>query len=197
MDDSGNINVNFDTTHLDSLQADFFVGPNYGASPISPGEWRDKIIYLKVNIVAEDGTTIPQNKGGSLTYGGQTFFRTRIPPCPDRSVATTALDLPGEFLTAPFRFYNSPNYDNVFVSQDTQTASITAAYTGATARSGTGEEILGTTYQINSFNQRSVAATRWRLTLFAPPTGWNITKLKDIELIVRHHSSARIAPVCN
>jgi hypothetical protein len=205
MDASGNINIDFDTTHLDTLKADFFVGPNYTAASVAPGEWRDKIIYLKVNIIATDGTSIPQNKAGAITYGGQTFFRTRIPPCPDRSVRLPSgspngvipTDLPGEFLTAPFRFYNSPNFDNAFLSQDTQTVNITAAYTGATARSPTGEEILGFTYQVNAFNQRSVAATRWRLTLFAPLTGWDVTKIKDIELIVRHHSSGRLAPICN
>ncbi len=184
-------------TQLDTLQADFFVGPNYTASSVAPGEWRDKIVYLKVNIIAEDGTSIPQNRAASLTYGGQTFSRTRIPPCPDRSVATTGLDIRGEFLTAPFRFYASPNYDNVFVSQDSQTVNVTAAYTGATAKSPTGEEILGSTYQINAFNQRSVATTRWRLTLFAPSAGWDVSKLKDIEIIVRHHSSGRLAPICN
>lgn len=204
MDNNGNLNIDFNTTDLNTLQADFFVGPNYTTTAVAPGEWRDKIVYLKVNIIAEDGTTIPQNKAGALSYGGQTFFRTRIPPCPDRSVhlpagtpdGITPTDLPGEFFTAPFRYYASANYNNIFTSQDTQNQSITAAYTGASAKSATGEEILGSTYQINSFNQRSVAATRWRLTLFAPPAGWDVSKLKDIEIIVRHHSSARLAPTC-
>ena len=110
MDSAGNINIDFDTTHLDTRQADFFVGPNYTASSVAPGEWRDKIVYLKVNIIAEDGTTIPQNRAGSLSYGGQTFFRTRVPPCPDRSVnlppgtpdGVTPTEIPGEFWTAPF-----------------------------------------------------------------------------------------------
>ena len=188
MDANGNINIDFNTTHLDTLQADFFVGPNYTASSVSPGEWRDKIVYLKVNITAEDGTPIPQNKAAAITSGGQTFFRTRIPPCPDRSVnlppgspdGLTPTDFPGEFLTAPFRFYNSPTYNNVFVSQDTQTVNVTAAYTGATAKSSTGEEILASTYQVNAFNQRSVTTTRWRLTLYAPLLGWDVNKLKDI-----------------
>lgn len=200
LDGSGNLVIDFDTTQLDTRQADFFIGPNYSTSPMSPGEWRDKIVYLKVNIVATDGTTIPANYSGSLTYGGQTFFRTRIPPCPDRSVnlpAGEVQDIPGEFLTAPFRFFSSANYDNVFVSQDTQTSPITAAYTGATAKSPTGEEILGETYQVNAFNQRSVAATRWRLILIAPPGGWDLSKITDIELIVRHNSSIRLAPICN
>lgn len=204
VDNNGNLNIDFNTTHLDTLQADFFVGPNYTTTTVAPGEWRDKIVYLKINIIATDGTPIPQNKAGALSYGGQTFFRTRIPPCSDRSVQLSAgtpdgitpTDIPGEFFTACFRYYASANYNNVFTSQDTQNQSITVAYTGASAKSPTGEEILGSTYQINSFNQRSVAATRWRLTLFAPPAGWDVSRLKDIEIIVRHHSSARLEPVC-
>ena len=204
MDASGNLNIDFDTTHLDNLQADFFVGPNYTSSPIAPGEWRDKIIYLKFNIVATDGTPIPQNVAGSISYGGQTFFRTRIPPCPNRSVnlpagsadGLTPTEVPGEFVTAPFQLFYSKNYNNLFLSRDTQNQSVTVAYTGATAKSPTGGEILGNTYQNNSFNQRSVAATRWRLTLFAPPTGWDVTKFKDIEIIVNHASSDRLDPTC-
>jgi hypothetical protein len=197
MDANGNINIDFDTTQLESQQADFFVGPNYTTDPITPGEWRDKIVYLKVNIIATDGSEIPKNIGGNLTYGGQTFFRTRIPPCPDRTVGSSTEDIPGEFVTTPFRYYDSPTYNNVFVSANAQTQNITAAYTGTTAKSPTGEEILAQTYQINAFNQRSVAATRWRLTLIAPPTGWDVSKIKDIELLVRHRSSARSSPICN
>jgi hypothetical protein len=153
-----------------------------------------------VNIVAEDGTTIPQTKPGSLTYGGNTFTRTRIPPCANRTRPTNAPTKPeapdifAEFTVAPFRFYNSVNYNDVFLSADTQSTSIEMAYTGATARSPTGEEILGSTFQINAFNQRSVAATRWVLTI--NPGQVDVSKLKDIEIIVKHRFSDRVAPVC-
>jgi hypothetical protein len=126
------------------------------------------------------------------------FFRTRMPPCVDRSYQFTQAntnDIPGEFFTAPFRFYFSAQYDNLFTARDFQTATISVAYTGATAISPTGEEILGSTYQVNDFNQRSVATSSLTLTLFAGQV--DIEKIKDIELIVRHHSSARVAPICN
>ncbi len=193
-DASGNITIRLDTARLAGLHGNFFVPPTYTTSSVFPGEWRDKILYLKVNIVAEDGTPIPQTVPGGLTYGGQMFFRTRIPPCPDRTVVTNALDLPGEFFTAPFRYYTSANYNNAFTFTDTQTASIGMAYTGATAISPTGEEILGSTFQINDFNQRSVATSRLELTLFAGTL--DINKINDIEIIVRHSSSARLAPTC-
>jgi hypothetical protein len=178
---------------LAGLNGTFFVGPNCSTAPVSPGEWRDKIVYLKVNLVAEDGSTIPQTKAGSLSYGGQMFFRTHIPPCLDRSVPASSIDFPGEFITAPFRYYFSANYNNLFTPQDSQTQSIPIAYTGATAVSPTGEEILGSTFQINSFNQRSVATTSLTLTIFAGQV--DISKIKDIEMIVRHHSSARFPPI--
>jgi hypothetical protein len=194
MDSDGHIVIKIDTASLAGLHGNFFVPPTYTAHSVFPGEWRDKIVYLKVNIVAEDGTHIPQTVPGGLTYGGQMFFRTRIPPCPDRTVVSSALDLPGEFFTAPFRYYTSATYNNAFTSTDTQTASIGMAYTGATAISPTGEEILGSTFQINDFNQRSVATSRMELTLFAGTL--DINKVKDIELIFRHSSSARLAPTC-
>jgi hypothetical protein len=197
-DNAGNIVIPINTVNLAGLNGNFFVGPNYSGATIAPGEWRDKIVYLKVNVVAEDGTTIPRTIGGSLSYGGQMFFRTRMPPCVDRSYQFTQAntnDIPGEFFTAPFRFYFSAQYDNLFTARDYQTATISVAYTGATAISPTGEEILGSTYQVNDFNQRSVATSSLTLTLFASQV--DIEKIKDIELIVRHHSSARVAPICN
>ncbi len=48
--------------------------------------------------------------------------------------------------------------------------------------------------QINGFNQRSVAATRWVLTI--NPNEVDISKLKDIEIIIKHRFSDRVAPVC-
>jgi hypothetical protein len=194
-DTGGNIVIPINTVNLAGLKGTFFVGPNYSGATVAPGEWRDKIVYLKVNLVGEDGTTIPQTKGGSLTYGGQMFFRTRVPPCLDRSVNVTALDIPGEFITAPFRYYFSVQYNNLFTFQDSQTQSIPIAYTGATAVSPSGEEILGSTYQVNSFNQRSVATSALTLTVFAGQV--DINKIKDIEIIIRHHSSSRLSPVCN
>ncbi len=195
MDASGNIVISIDTSSLAGLHGNFFVGPAYTANSIFPGEWRDKIVYLKVNIIAEDGNTAsPKTVGGGLRYGGQMFFRTRIPPCPDRRVVTSSVDLPGEFLTAPFRFYSSPTYNNAFTSTDTQSASVVMAYTGSSAKSNTGEELLGSTFQINDFNQRSVATSRLELTLLAGSV--DINKIKDIELIIRHSSSARLAPAC-
>lgn len=209
LDNGGNLNIDIDTSNLDQVLTDFFVGPNYTVNPLAPGEWRDKIVYIKVNIIAKDGTTIPANIGGALTYGGQTFFRTRIPPCPDRSVnlppgsadGVTPTDLPGEFMTAPFRFYSSASYNNVFASTDSQTQNLTASYLGTTAKGISGDETIGQTYQFNSFNQYSVAATRWRLSLFpplfSPHSGvWDINQFKDIELIIKHKSSNRLAPLC-
>ena len=204
LDNGGNLNVDFSTADLDAVLTDFFVGPNYSVSPLAPGEWRDKIVYIKVNIIAKDGTSIPQTIAGALTYGGQTLFRTRIPPCVDRTVhlpdgsanGATPTDLPGEFMTAPFRYYTSASYNNVFSATDAQTQNITASYLGASAKGPNGEETIGQTYQFNSFNQYSVAATRWRLSLFPPLTGWDVSQIEDIELVIKHKSSARLAPVC-
>ena len=127
---------------LEDLNGNFFRGPDYlGNGTVVPGKWRDKIVYVKVNMISEDGMPIPQTRLGSLTYGGNTFVRTRVPPLGNRLTPTNApispeaKDFPAEFTVAPFRFYSSVNYNDVFVSADTQGTSIDMAYTGATARS--------------------------------------------------------------
>ena len=195
-DPNGNIVINIDTVQLAGLDGSFFIPPNYSTTPLSPGEWRDKIVYLKVNIIADDGDfSDPKSKPGSLTYGGQMFFRTRIPPCPLSPGVTSTNDLPGEFFTAPFRYYSSANFDNAFTYQSSQTQNIPIAYTDRSAVTSTGDEILGPSFQINNFNQRSVATTELALTIFAS-ANLDVSKIRDIELIVRHSSSARLAPIC-
>jgi len=48
--------------------------------------------------------------------------------------------------------------------------------------------------KIYAFNQLSVAATRWVLTI--NPDQVDISKLKDIEIIIKHRFSDRVAPIC-
>ena len=221
-DQDGAICVPFNTALLQDIEG-LFRGPEYSSTGNinSGGQWRDKIIYVKFNIIAEDGPISgpggfqPLIVNGAAGYGGLTIFRTRVVPCAgifDRLTQNSAatqvngeyIDLPGEFFVQPYRFYQSENLDNVFQVRDENTATGPSfAYSGRTARASgadpTQEDILGGTFQINDFRELSVAATRWSLKINAnqpnlPGQVVDIDKIEDIELIIRHRASSRILP---
>lgn len=196
-DASGFIRIPINTAVLE-LDDNFFRGPDYFANgTVNPGVWRNRILSVKVNIIATDGLAVPFPRQGSLTYGGNTFDRTRRPLRPDRSRPSTGTgsirDIAGEFTTAPFRYWESNNFDNLFVPRDRQLTSITIAYSGASARNNTtGEDVLGDTYRNVAFAQRSVAATGWELIFNTNSV--DPAKIVDIELIIRHRHSDRAQP---
>jgi hypothetical protein len=149
---NGAIEIVIDTTELEIGQ--LFAGAKYTFSPpnstnlvdVDSGLYRDKLNWIAVHFVFKEGSfvksslvpAIPGNNGidGSMSYGGITKFRTRIPPYPDlapgvpddASDATidptneildpqTGLpvplpvqvrkDFPGEFLAVPFRYFQN------------------------------------------------------------------------------------------
>ena len=199
-DANGFFRIPIDTVKLEDHNGNFFRGADYFADgSVAPGLWRDKIVSVKVNLIATDGTSVPQTFNASLTYGGNTFQRTRRPLKADRTRPNPAtanpqiFDIGGEFTVAPFRLWTSNNFDNLFRSEDAQTTSITGAYTGATARTVTGEDVLADTFKNVAFAERSVAATRWILTINPDPR-ITVARIKDIELIIRHRYSDRAQP---
>jgi hypothetical protein len=212
-DIAGNIVIPFNTAILQDIQG-LFSGPTYGptGAVIGTGQWRDKIIYVKVNIVAQDGPVPgpggvqPRIINGSLTYGGQNYFRTRVVPggtpalYVSRPSNAEPEDQTGEFTVNTFRNYTSPKLDNVFVTQDSLNGTGSFAYSALTARASsadlTQEDNLGPTFQFNDFRELSVASTGWVLTIFAaqPNQIINLDRIQDIELIIRHRSFSRISP---
>lgn len=203
-DANGFVRIPINTAVLETVDGNFFRGPDYLADGIViPGVWRNKILSIKVNIIATDGGANPTSRPGSLIYGGNTFQRTRRPLRADRSRPSTGTgsirDIAGEFTTAPFRYWESNNFDNLFVPRDRQPTSIAIAYSGATARNNTtGEDVLGDTFRNVAFAQRSVAATGWELIFDtdAPVASQSVdpNKITDIELIIRHRYSDRAQP---
>jgi hypothetical protein len=209
---NGRIAIEFSTV-LEIGQ--FFKGPDYtDLNNIVPGLYRDKIVRLAVHFVFENGSmvngslvpSIPGNNGidGSITYSGNTFFRTRVPPAPDRSAGTTGpggnsipnsdqlrADFPGEFIVAPFRYYQDTNFTGIFDVFDKQTAS--AKYAFSTQSVETPEVVdridADTGFQITSFKERSVAATRWVLAIDS--NQFVIDDLVDIQIIIDHQAFER------
>lgn len=214
-DQDGSIVIPFNTALLQDIES-LFIGPEYSSTGNinSQGQWRDKIHYVKVNIIADDGPVgdvgglQPARVAGAISYGGLTMFRTRVVPRPgllDRLTLPTNADpfrdRPGEFVVRPFRHYSSENLDNVFNAANSLLAPGTFAYTGRTARASSSdpsqEDVIGgSTFRFNDFNELSVAATRWTLRILAnqPNQTVDVNRIRDIELIIRHQASSRVLP---
>ena len=200
-----------------------------------PGTWRDKIVYLKVNIIDPTHTGSASEITGALSYGGMTISRTPIVPLPQigsrLTLPTSALqqslnryrsgpdpdsglvetetytqftDLPGEFITAPFRHFvptfnfdgQTRNIDKLFQASNVQTATAPIAYWHTALHDTiaqnptTVSDPLPSDFQIDDFAELSVVATDW--SLFIPFSGklssGDLSKIKDIEILVRHRA---------
>jgi hypothetical protein len=207
LDTNGNLSIPFSTAFknqiVDRVDGNFFRGASYDETGniTDPGFWREKIEYVKVNIVAADAPALPANLSGSLTYGGTMYFHTRVPPRSDRSIAGLNLDdAPGELLVAPFRYWVSPDFSANFVPVSEHTPSIPVAYSQSTAviQGSNGiQDNLGSTYQVNAFTGRSIAASGWKFRI--PRINNNgfvvdVDNIDDIELIIAFKHSDRVAP---
>jgi hypothetical protein len=203
---SGDIVIPFSTVFPnqpdDQGDGFFFRGATYDAAGIctDQGFWREKIEYVKVNVIASDASSTPATYSGVLTYGGTTYFHTRVPPRVDRSVGGLAIDdAPGELLCTPFRFWVSPDFSlSGFEARPTQIVPLGFAYADTSAFvSGTDPDNLNPSYQVNDFQGRSIAASCWKLRLYRAQsngTRVNIDKIKDIEIIIAYKHSTRVDP---
>jgi hypothetical protein len=188
---------------VDRVDGNFFRGASYDEDGLitDPGFWREKIVYVKVNIVADNAPVTPSNLSGALTYAGTTYFHTRVPPRGDRSVAGLAPDdAPGELLAAPFRYWVSPDFSQNFVEQSQHVVSIPVAYnrsSGVVQGPGGVQDNLGTSFQVNAFAGRSIATSGWKLRIPRIQSGgFTVTpaNINDIELIIVYRHSDRILP---
>lgn len=186
----------------DQIDGNFFIGATYNQdNSIAPGFWREKIQYVKVNVIADDAPASPRPYAGNLTYGGTVYFRTRVPPCADRRVLGTTLeDQAGELMVSPFRFWVSPDFSQNFVAASEQTVSIPVAYGQNTGLNpGSGTDLLSDSYRINAFSGRSIAASGWKLRINKTQSdGRQVdpSRIRDIEIIIAYKHSDRVAPVC-
>jgi hypothetical protein len=202
---SGDLVIPFSTVFpnqaADRVDGNFFRGATYDASGncLDPGFWREKIEYVKVNVFASNAPSTPKNLSGGLTYGGATYFHTRVPPRSDRTVGGTATDdAPGELLVAPFRFWVSPDFSQNFIPQSQQIVSIPVAYSQSSAfMGGTTPDNLDSSFQVNAFTGRSIAASGWNLRIARLQSNGFVVDAKninDIEVIVAYKHSDRIFP---
>ncbi len=222
------ISIPVDTSQLEIGQ--LFAGPTYTYSPsnpdqlisISSGLYRDKIDWLAVHFVFKAGSfvngnavpSLPGNNGinGNMIYSGNTFFRTRVPPLPDRSpvelvnandakiasdesagLQIDRRDYSGEFVPTPFRYFQNTN-PAVFVFETFGVKDATSLeYIFSTQSAETpaveAEIQSNSGFQINDFKELSVATTGLLLNIEA--NQFRIEDLVDIELVVQHRAYTR------
>jgi hypothetical protein len=214
-DDFGNIVIPIDTTRLKNFST-LFPGPDFSdLSNPDQGAYRNKIETVAINIVADPSkdpsAIIPSGvngKNGRITYGGNTFFRTRVPICPDRTPAATApgdpiyspdTDFGSEFVIQPFRFYEDTNFTGTFELKSFQNISgMKFAYSGASANDNVAvlDRVLNPSFSFlrKELKERSVAATRWEIRINNGQL--DIDDILDIELIIQHNSYQRAQVIC-
>ncbi|MCF7730836.1 MAG: hypothetical protein K9N23_04075 [Akkermansiaceae bacterium] len=187
----------------DQVDGSFFRGATYDnatGAVTSPGFWREKIEYVKVKILTTGGSA-EALVGGSISYGGTTYFHTRVPPRSDRTVAGLAIDdAPGEMLVSPFRYWVAPDFSQNFVPTSTHlVTSENIPYTAtptAITYDGAGNGLDNAGPPIRAFGGRSIAASGWilRVNHVTGTTILDLSKIKDIEIIIAYKHSNRIPP---
>jgi len=183
IDRDNQVVLQIDTTSLAKTDGAFFIGPEYNDSlcVIQAGKWLDKIDWIKFNMVGSH----PERAftGGDFAYGGNTYVRTLVPPCPE-----TPLEIPGDWMVYPFRFFFTLDNGATWQSRDSQ------SFTPIMRFSQTSGEPPGSDYENRGLKERSVAASR--ITLRIPAAQVDIDNLDDIEIYVRHLFADRISPIC-
>ncbi len=205
----GNIVINFNTSILQNFDGNFFLGPNFSGIPQS-GNYRNKIVWTAVHMLKDGSegevTLEPAGLSGLVVYGGQTYFRTRVPVDPATRQASSndfdiELDFPGAYVTAPVRYFQDTNLNGEYTMYDTLEAGHGIAESSTSALELTSPTRAAIINPANGFTngllkERAVAATRLTLQInLDPPSEANarnlIDQLDDIEILIQHQSYTR------
>jgi FG-GAP repeat len=187
LDAQGNINIRFSTLR-EIPGGSFFLGPRFDANgnplPNQHGTYLDKIKYMQITLPGHH-TLGRSQLTGYLTYGGTSFIRqehvgTFQPDRPDR--------LQNELTAYSTRFWYFDSGSDSWQSTEALSAPVTMELSSD-------PRIPPSTQQIDVFNERSVAASDWQLTIPTVDLGvpvLSIDELDDVELYFYH--VARIRP---
>ena len=209
VDSNGNLIIDIDTTKLRRF-GDFFRGPDFSNPDNSfSGDYRNKIMWFGINVIAADA---PESEFGGnyiFSYGGNTWFRTRVPVHPStREPATTVVgsqvfnpaeDIGGEYNIAPFRYYQQESLDlSEFSLLARQNVGGRFLYSPRSVLDNNGTEMGRIedpmkSYRKASFRELSVATSQLTLQIdvTAPDRELVIDNVIDIEIVVQSQSYAR------
>ena len=207
IDDNGNLTITFNTSILRSFGS-FFRGPNFSGDVGDPGNYRNKIVWTAFHLLKDPDLgeldVITSLKNGAVKYGGQTYFRTRVPIDPaTRAEASTEfeseLDFPGAYVTSPVRYFQDTElngqydlFDSVIDGIQFAESSTSAVFAASPTRSA----IVNLNNGVRSadLKERAVAASRITLEIYGADRATTeafIDELDDIEFIVQHQSYPR------
>jgi hypothetical protein len=182
---------NFSTVFDNGLS--FYFGPRYAADGtlVTPGSFLDKINYMKINIPGSH--TVPNTEAaGTLTQGGAQYIRNLSPgqPVPDqpnryRDEATAWSTR--FWFKHPGNPAADPPQPSGWRFNDGLTANIVVNLAD-TIRD------LSTASTFDEFAERSVAASGWKLVIYAKDGGQNRLRIRecdDIEIYFNHRAKNR------
>ncbi|HUW60713.1 MAG TPA: BACON domain-containing carbohydrate-binding protein [Candidatus Bathyarchaeia archaeon] len=194
--DTGVIDIPFSTFKDNDLT--FFRGPRRDADNpevvLSRGQYLDKIVWMKVNLLG-DFTGAPVSRvGGTLTYSGGSYVRNARVGTVDPENPSRILD---EFTVWPTKFWffdsgqpgGDPPVSAAWRSSDEQTTEIALNLIDISRF-----EIPDTVSQIDVFCERSVASDGWRFRIYTHQNGVpviNIDQIDDIEILFYHVNKER------
>ncbi len=206
----GNLVIEIDTTRLRKF-GDLFQGPDFtNPSNSFSGNYRNKIEWLAVNVIAPLDAANPPNTAGrnfNLTYGGLAWNRNRIPVNPATRKLTSAApegslladpNQLGEYNTHPFVYYQSQGLDlRTFDTRDTRDLGSKFLYSQQSITDSTVvENILidpNRSFRKATFREYSPIASRITLQIDVqqPNAQLLIENIDDIEIIIQSQSYAR------
>ncbi|MYM59077.1 hypothetical protein GTG28_07560 [Vibrio sp. OCN044] len=147
---------------------------------IDTGTYMDKIESIAINIKNESGASNKKALPATLYYGGVSLFRTRA----TGKVFDQGLLAENEFLNFPVQFWNTVQEPYSYLN---------SSKTSMMARV---DQTIPLAFN-TAFQERSVAATNWRLKLAIGTERrpvLNIDEIKDIELVFKHRFADRDFP---
>ncbi|MEZ9409345.1 hypothetical protein [Vibrio lentus] len=147
---------------------------------VDTGTYMDKIESVAINIKNESGASNKKALPATLYYGGVSLFRTRAVG----KVFDQGLAAENEFLNFPVQFWNTLQEPYSYLN---------SSKTSMMARV---DQNIPLTFN-SAFQERSVAATNWRLKLAIGSERrpvLDINEIEDIELIFKHRYADRDFP---
>ncbi len=196
-DDTGVISLPF-STFVDNGQT-FFRGPRRDPDDIndvlSRGQYLDKIVWLKVNLLGDFSGTSEERVSGALSYAGGSYVRNaRVGTIPDPARPDVIV---GEFSYWPSKYWffdaGAPSADPPISarwrSSLEQTTEISLNLSDEPR-----PELTDSVLQIDVFKERSVACDGWLLRIFSHNGAETVVtpdQIEDIEILFYHVSKDR------
>lgn len=172
---------------LKSLQLDFStVKAKESIGFFSRSNWLDKITFLRVKVYGGAPSGSNSTLQGFLQYGGTSYIRNQYRGTPDPTRPDRYID---EMTAYPTRFWYYDASLSKWLSKETMDQTIDVQVAND-------PEVPPSVYQIDVFQERSVATSEWKLYLPVEDEGGNelidIENITDIEIHFYYYRYSRM-----